>query len=115
MKALSNFQEKKSLCENTIKMRKEYEQMFSNNLKEIELIKEKIDNFLNQEELEKSPGLLIPIAHWLSQFDEIMNKIGVDIYKTDIVGDISYYMHLFYDHINKTNPHLIKPNSIVIE
>ena len=41
MQALSNYQEKKFLCENAIKMRKEYEELLENNKKEIELIKEK--------------------------------------------------------------------------
>ena len=66
----------------------------------LDLIKEKIRPFLNQEELEKTPALLIPIAHWLSEFDEILSKTGIDINETEIIADISYYMHLFYDHIN---------------
>ena len=41
IQALSNYQEKRSLCENAIKMKKEYEELISNNNKEIELIKEK--------------------------------------------------------------------------
>ncbi len=66
----------------------------------LDLIKEKIRPFLNQDELEKTPALLIPIAHWLSEFDEILTKAGIDINETEIIADISYYMHLFYDHIN---------------
>ena len=66
----------------------------------LNLIKEKIQPFLKEEELEQSPGLLIPIAHWLSQFDEILTKIGINLNDTDIIGDVEYYMHLFYDHIN---------------
>ena len=66
----------------------------------LNLIKEKIKPFLKEEELENSPGLLIPIAHWLSEFDGILNKIGINLNDTDIVGDVEYYMHLFYDHIN---------------
>lgn len=64
-------------------------------------IKEKIKPFLNQEELEKTPGLLIPIAHWLDQFDDILRKIGIDINQTDLVADVTYYMHLFFDHVNE--------------
>ena len=41
IQALSNYQEKRSLCENAIKMKKEYEELIANNNKEIELIKEK--------------------------------------------------------------------------
>ena len=41
IQALSNYQEKRSICENAIKMKKEYEELISNNNKEIELIKEK--------------------------------------------------------------------------
>ena len=33
----------------------------------LENIQLKLKPFLNQEELENSPGLLIPIAHWLSE------------------------------------------------
>ena len=47
MQALSKYQEKRQLCENAIKMKKEYENMLENNNKEIELIKLKtkeIDN-----------------------------------------------------------------------
>ena len=41
IQALSNYQEKRSICENAIKMKKEYEELIANNNKEIELIKEK--------------------------------------------------------------------------
>ena len=41
IQALSNYQEKRSICENEIKMKKEYEELIANNNKEIELIKEK--------------------------------------------------------------------------
>ena len=47
MQALSKYQEKRQLCENAIKMKKEYENMLENNNKEIEMIKLKtkeIDN-----------------------------------------------------------------------
>ena len=69
--------------------------------KYLEHIKDKIKNFLNQEELEKTPGLLIPIAHWLDQFDTALKKVGLDIGETDFIGDITYYMHLFFDHVNE--------------
>ena len=51
MQALSNYQEKKFLCENTIKMRKEYEELLENNKKEIELIKEKTKEMNNENKL----------------------------------------------------------------
>ena len=57
--------------------------------------------FLNQEELEKSPGLLIPIAHWLSEFGEGLKNVGVDINETELAADITYYMHIFFEHINQ--------------
>ena len=60
----------------------------------------KIRPFLNQEELEKSPGLLIPIAHWLSEFGEGLKNVGVDINETELAADITYYMHIFFEHVN---------------
>lgn len=51
MQALSNYQEKKFLCENAIKMRKEYEELLENNEKEIELIKEKTKEMNNENKL----------------------------------------------------------------
>ena len=41
MKALSNYQEKKNICENTIKEKKAIEQIINDNKNEIELIKQK--------------------------------------------------------------------------
>ena len=41
MKALSNYQEKKNICENTIKEKKAIEQIMNDNKNEIELIKQK--------------------------------------------------------------------------
>ena len=73
MKALSNFQEKKSLCENTIKMRKEYEQMFNNNLKEIELIKEKTKE-MNKENKIVSEAL----THSKNEIERLLNVIKED-------------------------------------
>lgn len=67
----------------------------------LEHIKIKIKPFLNQEELENTPGLLIPVAHWLDLFDESLRKVGLDLYQTDIISEVTYYMHLFFDHINE--------------
>ena len=67
-------------------------------LENIQLI---IKPFLNQEELENSPGLLIPIAHWLSQLGEGLQKVGVDLYETELAADITYYMHFFYEHVDE--------------
>ena len=67
----------------------------------LENIQQQLKQYLNQEELENSPGLLIPIAHWLSQFGEGLQKLGVDIYETDLAADINYYMHYFYEHVNE--------------
>ena len=60
----------------------------------------KIKPFLDQKELEKTPGLLIPIARWLSDFEEGLKKIGININETDIVNDIKYCMMNFYDHVD---------------
>ena len=49
----------------------------------LENIQLQLKQYLNQEELENSPGLLIPIAHWLSQFGEGLQKVSVDIYETE--------------------------------
>ena len=67
-------------------------------LENIQLI---LKQYLNQEELENSPGLLIPIAHWLSQFGEGLKKVGIDIYETELAADITYYMHFFFEHVNE--------------
>ena len=45
----------------------------------LENIQAKLKPFLNQEELEKSPRLLIPIAYWLSEFGEGLKNVGIDI------------------------------------
>lgn len=45
--------------------------------------------FLNESELEKNPGQMIPVAKWLNDFDENLKKVGIDINTTDIVG-VSY-------------------------
>ena len=67
----------------------------------LENIQAQLKPFLNQEELENSPGLLIPIAHWLSEFGEGLKKVGIDIYETELAADITYYMHFFYEHVNE--------------
>ena len=67
----------------------------------LENIQIKIKPFLNQEELEKSPGLLIPIAHWLSEFGDGLKNVGIDINETELAADITYYMHFFFEHINQ--------------
>ena len=67
----------------------------------LENIQIKIRPFLNQEELENSPGLLIPIAHWLSEFGDGLKNVGIDINETELAADITYYMHFFFDHINQ--------------
>ena len=41
IKALSNYHEKKFLCQNAIKMKKEYDQLFMDNTSEMQLIKQK--------------------------------------------------------------------------
>ena len=51
MEALSNFQEKKYLCENAMKMKKEYEEMLNNNKLEIELIKEKTEEMIQENKI----------------------------------------------------------------
>lgn len=56
---------------------------------------------MNQEELENSPGLLIPIAHWLSEFGDGLKNVGIDINETELAADITYYMHFFFEHVNQ--------------
>jgi len=48
MKALSNFYEKKYLCRNSIKMKKEYDLQLKNNVDEIKIIKDKIEEIGSQ-------------------------------------------------------------------
>ena len=67
----------------------------------LENIQIKLKPFLNQEELEKSPGLLIPIAHWLAEFGDGLKNVGIDINETELAADITYYMHFFFEHINQ--------------
>ena len=67
----------------------------------LENIQAKLKPFLNQEELEKSPRLLIPIAHWLSEFGEGLKNVGIDINETELAADITYYMHIFFEHVNE--------------
>jgi len=67
----------------------------------LENIQTKLKPFLNQDELEKSPGLLIPIAHWLSEFGEGLKNVGIDINETELAADITYYMHIFFEHVNE--------------
>ena len=67
----------------------------------LENIQAKIKQFLNQEELENSPGLLIPIAHWLSEFGDGLKNVGIDINETELAADITYYMHYFFEHVNQ--------------
>ena len=67
----------------------------------LENIQLQLKQYLNQDELENSPGLLIPIANWLSQFGDGLKKVGVDIYETELAADITYYMHYFYEHVNE--------------
>ena len=67
----------------------------------LENIQLKLKPFLNQEELENSPGLLIPIAHWLSEFGDGLKNVGIDINETELAADITYYMHFFFEHINQ--------------
>ena len=67
----------------------------------LENIQAKLKLFLNQEELENSPGLLIPIAHWLSEFGDGLKNVGIDINETELAADITYYMHYFFEHVNQ--------------
>ena len=67
----------------------------------LENIQLKLKPFLNQEELENSPGLLIPIAHWLSEFGDGLKNVGIDINETELAADITYYMHFFFEHVNQ--------------
>jgi len=48
MKALSNFYEKKYLCRNSIKMKKEYDLQLKNNVDEIKIIKDKTEEIGSQ-------------------------------------------------------------------
>ena len=73
MQALSNFQEKKYLSENAIKMRKEYEEMLSNNKKEIELIKEKTEEMKNENKLVEEA-----LTNTKNEIDRLLNVMKED-------------------------------------
>ena len=83
MRALSNYQEKKFLCENTIKTRKEYEEMLDNNKKEIELIKEKTkemnnENKLVEEALNNSKKEIERLLNVMKEDDKNMSVLNVE-------------------------------------
>ena len=51
MKALSNFYEKKYLCRNSIKMKKEYDLLLKNNIDEIKILKDKTEEISSQNKI----------------------------------------------------------------
>jgi hypothetical protein len=55
--------------------------------KYLQNIYDKIQPFMNEEELNKSPGNLILFAKWLDGFNECLKRIGVDI-KTTAIGSV---------------------------
>ena len=83
MRALSNYQEKKFWCENTIKTRKEYEEMLDNNKKEIELINEKTkemnnENKLVEEALNNSKNEIERLLNVMKEDDKNMSVLNVE-------------------------------------
>jgi hypothetical protein len=48
----------------------------------------KIQPFINEEDLQQTPGSLIVIAKWLDQFTESLRKVSVDI-KTTEIGSVN--------------------------
>ena len=88
MKALSNYQEKKSLCENAIKMRKEYEEMLENNKMEIELIKEKTKEVYNENKIVENA-----LTNAKNEIDRLLNVMKEDDKNMDIL-DINFEQRL---------------------
>ena len=80
MQTLSNFQEKKYLCENTIKIKKEFEEILDNNNKEILLIKEKTTQMNNENKkvedaLTNSKNEIERLLNVMKEDEKNMNKI----------------------------------------
>ena len=63
-------------------------------------IHEKLKPFMTETELEKTPGLGILLAGFLDKFESAMQKVGVNIYDSEIKSDITFSMHYFYEHTN---------------
>ena len=85
MQALSNFQEKRSFCENTIKMKKQYEVLLENNNKEIELIKEKTKEMNNENKLVEEA--LINTKNEIERLQNVMKEDDTNMEKLKIEFD----------------------------
>ena len=80
MKALSNFQEKKFLCQNAIKMKNEYDQLYNENLEEIKIIKEqseeiKSENQVLENALSNTRNEINRLLNIMKEDKENMNKL----------------------------------------
>ena len=80
MQTLSNFQEKNYLCKNTIKIKKEFEEILDNNNKEILLIKEKTTQMNNENKkvedtLTNSKNEIERLLNVMKEDEKNMNKI----------------------------------------
>ncbi len=68
--------------------------------KYLQYIHEKLKPFMTDSELEKTPGLGILLASFLDKFETALQKVGVNIYESEIKSDITFSMHYFYEHTN---------------
>ena len=80
MKALSNYQEKKYLAQNAIKMKKEYDKLFNDNINEIKLIKiksEEMDsnNKILEDALSNTRNEINRLLNIMKEDKENMNKL----------------------------------------
>ena len=83
MQTLSNYQEKKFICENTIKTKKEFEIMYQNNLKEIELIKQRTkemdkDNIIVEQYLTNSKNEIERLLNVMKEDEKNMDKLKIE-------------------------------------
>ena len=85
MQALSNFQEKRAFCENTIKMKKQYEVLLENNNKEIELIIAKTKEMNNENKLVEEA--LINTKNEIERLQNVMKEDDTNMEKLKIEFD----------------------------
>ena len=102
MEALSNFQEKKFLCQNAIKMKKEYDKLLKNNTNEIKLIKDKSKEINSENKI-----LEDALSNTRNEIDRLLN-----IMKSD-KENMNKLKEEYEDRINKEEIERGKLNDII--
>ena len=80
MKTLSNFQEKKFLCQNAIKMKNEYDRLYNENIEEIKIIKNKTEEINSENQvienaLSNTRNEINRLLNVMKEDKENMNKL----------------------------------------